>query len=974
MPGLWFMFSLISLISSSQAFAAGESTHNYNTLLGFLGLGIVATLGLEQLNLWYRRRSETAALWLSLTAFGATLRIISTTLPALDSSPSALRTAILQALEYSSIGGTAIAFNFFLFKALDIPRIRWFASLQWTTGGLLTLLPLVSPYRFYGQLLGVYQAYILGCYAIFGVLIVRSFLQGKKGAYHMLWGYACVSSCILFDIFAVNRLQLTEVSLSPLGCAAFLLSQGLFLSQQAAAAFTRSEELALKLAEQERARTIFFHNTSHELRTPLNGILGFLELILRDHYAPISERLRTPLEQALQLAESLKLQVNTILDLARMRSGRQASHNHSFRLRNLQQAADTLASALLTRHEQSSFTSDYKDLEGSGTFVSDKEKILTIIRNLLGNAFKFAAEDRSNRVHLSLIASAENLTLQVKDTGIGIPQAMQEKVFEEFAQVDTSNRRPFEGTGLGLALVRELCRRMQATLSLESIEGVGSTFTVIIPRMATEATLSPEQTEVDEQDQLLSLQAPLPRQEAKDVAIRMTPTSQDGQSYWKILLVDDHISNLQLLADILSSDYEVIVAESGIQALERMAQWSPDLVLLDMMMPQMSGEDLLKHMKHDARLQDIPVVLITAQASEEDRLYALRLGADDYLAKPILIDELRLRVRNILQRQQGLKERERLEIQDKMAQLGLLFSDLSHEMKNMLHGASTIKPLAKEDVGIALAPISISEQLKLELALSLQARTQNAAIGQRLQAMSAMMQDEYTPIRQQIQGLIAASALSDSDVSLLWSEVQLLEPDELVFFENQLRLLSGFQTLIGLTEHARHLAFSVLSFARSGQTGSGHSELQQVWSDFNTLIQARSRQASVRWDVTMQTVDLPIATGSLLQIFMNLSMNAMDAIQSLPERDKWISCQVTLEQDLCVIRFSNGGPAIPVATQAHLFDRGFTTKGESGSGLGLAVSRRLVAQAGGDLRYDSQAQHPSFVLSFPILKATAEAA
>jgi signal transduction histidine kinase/DNA-binding response OmpR family regulator len=428
----------------------------------------------------------------------------------------------------------------------------------------------------------------------------------------------------------------------------------------------RIEKLNADLIEKERARTAFFQNTSHELRTPLNGILAFVDLLSRGEYGQMGDRARTQLGKVSNLARSLLMQVNAILDLAKSRSGQLALTNTAFPVTELLDEARVVAEGLTVKDKGRGFAIELgAGLDRSALFVADREKLATILRNLVGNAFKFTDPARFNQVRLSVeITPRRELVLRVADTGIGIDKAHHAAVFEEFKQVgDSSARRVHEGTGLGLALVQRLAELMGGRVELDSTPGQGSTFTVVVPEQRTQTIVQvdpPAFQSTRVQTAIVSLPPPPARSFVQDAANR--PHSGKGP---RVLVCDDNEINCEVVRDVLGAQgYRVEHVLRGSDALASMQARPPDLLLLDLMMPETSGEDVLQSMRASGLLKDVPVIVLTARASEEDRVRALQLGADDYLAKPILGDELVLRVHNTLARiglSQAVAERRAIE-------------------------------------------------------------------------------------------------------------------------------------------------------------------------------------------------------------------------------------------------------------------------------------------------------------------------
>ena len=408
------------------------------------------------------------------------------------------------------------------------------------------------------------------------------------------------------------------------------------------------ETLNKSLIEKEESRTTFFHNTSHELRTPLNGILSFLSLILREQYGGINERVRSQLLKIENLSRSLMNQVNTILDLAKSRSGELKARYSLISLKDLTKEVRYLSEGLLIKKENVTLEiNDNWQENDQPVFIGDKEKVTAIVRNLVGNAVKFTPNVPGNNISITLeITTNRALSIRVRDSGIGIAVEDQSRIFEEFQQVESNSRRHYEGTGLGLAIVKQICNLLGGDIWLESKLDNGSTFCVTIPegeQVDTAHAVQPEKI-------LRSEISAATEAKTKVLQVKPKPEPDISKSY-HVMVVDDNEVNCEVIKDIVEMHgHTATVFSSSKEALDSVMRVDPDIILLDLMMPELSGEDFLKAIKADSNLSNIPIILLTARASEEDRLEGLSLGADDYLAKPIVIDELMLRINYTLSR------------------------------------------------------------------------------------------------------------------------------------------------------------------------------------------------------------------------------------------------------------------------------------------------------------------------------------
>jgi signal transduction histidine kinase len=406
------------------------------------------------------------------------------------------------------------------------------------------------------------------------------------------------------------------------------------------------------LAEIDRAKTTFFSNVSHELRTPLTLMLGPLEELKRDlGRADASE---SGQYQQVELAHRnglrlLKL-VNTLLDFSRIEAGRvQAVYEPT----DLAGATTELASVFRSAIEKAGLRLIVDCMPLSETAYVDREMWEKIVLNLLSNALKFTFD---GEIEVSLREASAYFVLAVRDTGTGIPAHELPKLFERFHRVSGARGRSYEGSGIGLALVHELIKLHGGTISAESKLGIGTTFTVAIPRGRNH--LPAEQIGASRILASTALGAShfieealrwLPETSAQDDAIvpdmvvpqSLSPVSGETAH---ILFADDNADMRDYVRRLLTSRYHVEVVPDGEAALAAIMRRKPDLLLADIMMPRLDGIQLLARLRAAPQTSTLPVILLSARAGEESRVEGMQSGADDYLVKPFSARELLARV------------------------------------------------------------------------------------------------------------------------------------------------------------------------------------------------------------------------------------------------------------------------------------------------------------------------------------------
>ena len=410
-----------------------------------------------------------------------------------------------------------------------------------------------------------------------------------------------------------------------------------------ARAYEFERERAESLARIDQAKTDFFTNVSHEFRTPLTLLLGPVDDALADTADPLPPTQRHRLEVVQRNAERLLKLVNSLLDFSRLESGRVASRFEPVDLARL----TSELTALFRPAVDSAGLDLVVDCPGlpRDAYV-DPDQWAKIVLNLVSNAMKFTFE---GGITVRLRESDGEAVLTVTDTGSGIPESEMDRLFERFHRVRAARSRTHEGSGIGLALVAELVDLHGGTVSASSRLGEGSTFTVRIPLGA--GHLSPEQLAGEQHGASVLRQGTgfvteaMRWLEMEQPDRRRGQRAEPGQDRVRILVVDDNADMRDYVADLLSPEYDVHTATDGRDALDRVAQVRPDLVLSDVMMPNLDGFGLLRKLRADPATAGTPVIMLSARAGEEGVVEGLEAGADDYLAKPFSARELRARVR-----------------------------------------------------------------------------------------------------------------------------------------------------------------------------------------------------------------------------------------------------------------------------------------------------------------------------------------
>jgi signal transduction histidine kinase len=584
---------------------------------------------------------------------------------------------------------------------------------------------------------------------------------------------------------------------------------------------------------------------------------------------------------------------------------------------------------------------------------ADAEAIEKVLVNLVGNSLKFT--ERGDRIELCAERQGDEIALAVSDTGIGIPTNKLGSIFDRFAQVDASTTRRYEGTGIGLSLAKEMVELHGGRIWAESEgEGAGTTMRLLLPigepdADSDEAVLSDdsggslglgpsiESMEADlnlgrigeNSDRLIEMERSVERWEGRREAARVDSSAQQSLAGApEVLIVEDNPDMRELLSMIVGREFRIRVASNGREALEAVGESAPDLVLSDVMMPEMSGIDLCKAIKENVETQAIPVVLVTSKAEREMKIEGLERGADDYVTKPFHPRELLARVRSLvrvrgLQKiladrnetlERTLRDLKQAEVQlvqsERLAAVGELAAGIAHEVNNPVNFAlnaaramdATVKELRDLANRVTTLDFGDTEQLAREVE-ELRAEQQSGRaddLAATLVELSEIVSDGLKRTHVLVRDLRDFAAASQSDERVAGCD-----------------LGKGLRSTIQLLKYG-----------------------------------LKERNASIELDIEEGVPTICGDSGALNQVFLNLIKNAAEAFS--PEGG---SIRVSLHCDdgAVVVTVADDGPGIPEDARSLLFEPFFTTKAAGeGAGLGLSISRKIVVAHGGELEVSSE--------------------
>lgn len=687
------------------------------------------------------------------------------------------------------------------------------------------------------------------------------------------------------------------------------------------------EQSYQKLKELDHLKSQFFANISHELRTPLTLILAPLESLLKagqeDKGGERQHHYRIMYSNGLRL---LKL-INNLLDLAKIDAGKMELYYSKGDLRTFIKGIVTSVSPMA---EKKQILLSYKDQGEFPEFYFDRDKVEKVMLNLIFNSLKFT--DKGGRVEVSCRRENGSVWISVSDTGIGIAEENHAKIFERFSQVDASDSRKYEGSGVGLALAKELVELHRGRIWVDSAIGKGTTMTFTLPLITEQNHLPADRRinrqEVEEKKRAEDWTHALHTEAEYSGAgiIREIPETYlpktaepSGQ---RLLIVEDNPDMLNFLIFQLQEGYILLTARDGQEGVEQAKAQVPDLVISDVMMPLKDGYQLCREIKSDPKTRHIPVILLTAKADLSMKIEGLQYGADDYLTKPFSSEELKARIKSLLnlrqlerelqsrneELQQTLEELKETQAQlvhtEKMAALGLLVAGVAHEMNNP----------------VSFAKASLS--------------TLRRALGQ---------------AREMLQESQASQAVR--------SKVEEMD-----------RAMGIIHTGLERTEA---IVNELKNFVRKDQLYFRLTDLHQGLDSTLTLL-SHELDHSVKVEKEYGPLE-PVETipGQMNQVFMNLLHNAIEAIR-VKGTNGIIRIKTWKTEQEAFISIWDNGTGIREEDRTRVFEPFFTTKEVGrGTGLGLAVTYRILQNHGGRIMVDSDpGQWTRFTIAIPFRNTT----
>jgi len=648
---------------------------------------------------------------------------------------------------------------------------------------------------------------------------------------------------------------------------------------------THERSVSNRLEELNRLKDDFLSNTSHELRTPLNGIIGIAESLISGVAGKLPPRVCSDLSQIINCGKRLAHLVNDLLDFSRLKDQRLKLEKKPVDIHSIADVVMRVLNPLIGNKDLKLINAIKPDVP----FVeADENRLQQMLFNLIGNAIKFTD---SGTITVSADAKDSMMYISVADTGIGIPKEKFEQIFKPFEQVEDSSIRFYEGTGIGLAITRKLVELHKGRLDVNSSVGKGSTFRFSLP-------LSNEE--------VMNISEPEPFQ--KEIPVFEEYTHKDFQlesvspevilppGKFHILVVDDEPINRQVIRNFLElQNCLVSDASNGEDALRILRNGIHyDLVILDVMMPRMSGYEVCRKIRKMYNVSELPIIFLTARNQDSDIIAAINEGGNDFVSKPVSKGELLARVKSQLQ----LIEAQNLLIHsEKMVSLGTLVAGVAHELNN------------------PTAAIEMS-----------------ATYFSRIKDEILQILDHYYKLNKNIE--IAHLPYEEVKKEIIRLTNALLE--------NSIRIKRIVQDL---------RVFS----RREGRSDKKLVDINEIIQSSIKLTGKLIEESTQNFSCELGE-GMPLLLASfqkLEQVIINLIINAC---QALPDNSRGIcisSCYIKEKEEVIII-VKDEGDGILDENVKHLTEPFFTTKRDKGgTGLGLWVSYRIIQGYDGILDFKS---------------------
>ena len=735
-----------------------------------------------------------------------------------------------------------------------------------------------------------------------------------------------------------------------------------------------TQELA---ATQQR----FFSQVSHELRTPLTLILGPVDKLLAEA-SGLDAQERRDLESIARNARTLLRHVNDLLDVVKYKaSAMQLAYERVNLAERFRVAAAHFDSASTGR----ALTLTVQAPEALEAEI-DPEKVDRILLNLLSNAYKFTPD--GGVIHCTLTSDGRDAIITVADTGPGVAPHLREVIFEPFRQGDEGLTRRASGTGLGLAIVRDFVALHGGAIVVKDAEAGGAAFECRLPLRAAAGVEVRDGGSKRLED--WNFRQAVESHRANAASAPRQPLDGAGL----ILVVEDNYDMAEFIAQSLASSYKLATASDGREGLRKAEELGPDLVISDLMMPEMSGDQLVAALSRHPKVSHIPVLLLTARADEETRVEALRHGASDFLAKPFSVDELRARVDNLvrakratdsIKRGKQISEERYAQLMDGARDAVFILTPAGAILDANRQAAAFCEQLAESLIGARFeealnvqAPGTALFQLETDGIIELESREESLGERRRFEASSAAVTIERESYRlvivrdvteqrrlegqlRRVQKLDALGQLTggiahdfNNLLTVVAANAEALlhrlgdRPDAAVLAANIERA----------ADNGSAMTRRLLAFARRQDVVVRLSDVNAVVaSSVDMLKRTLSSGVAIEAELAPDLPPVMIDPAQLEDALLNLSINARDAMPKGGALKLETRVQIAnngAQHAFVCVSVADTGEGMSEEVMQRVFEPFFTTKGEGkGTGLGLSMVYGFARQAGGDVHIES---------------------
>ncbi|MFC5405341.1 ATP-binding protein [Cohnella soli] len=638
--GTWYA---MELGTEEQIFASDKQQFAVEMIV----LGSSLMIGLYHIFIFLQNRRSRSALYFGLLCLMVAIRLLAVKdVFLLQLLPSAdIRLVIF--LEHVTYYG-GIVFGALYRRHLypdDFSKKIVYPTV-WIGSGFI-LSAVLLPTEMYTKWISAFHllAWFSSGYNLFGLAVAA--WRKREGAWLHIIGTSVSLAGLVHDILFLLNPQLYHgggIPIAHIGMIAMIGIEAIALSRRFSNAFRTIETMSEKLISQDRLKDEFLANTSHELRTPIHGIINLSQSVIDSGTDNLNDIQRANLGSVLSVARRLAALIDDILDFSRLRNRDIILH-----LRNVDVRGVMAANLEVFRHYIGTkpIRLEFRWPDELPYARADENRLLQILYNLIGNAIKYTER---GEIIVSAQRDGDMLLMHVSDTGIGIPEEKRELIFQSFEQIGTTEEKAYGGAGLGLGITKRLVELHGGTIIVASEPSKGSTFSFTIP-------IGDENEQAAEirngKNAIADGRMPEP-------FIAATAEQRSNRnSQYTILAVDDDPVNLQVVIGALTSEpYEVLVARRGEEALNVLESHRRqiDLIVLDVMMPGLSGYETCRRIRQRYSLSELPVLLATAKTEPEDMLNGFGAGANDFLTKPFYSVELRARVRTLLDMKRSAEE------------------------------------------------------------------------------------------------------------------------------------------------------------------------------------------------------------------------------------------------------------------------------------------------------------------------------